>query len=266
MAQLSAEETLGRKIRKQFWKLNNEFRLVEDGDFIMVCLSGGKDSYTMLDALMHVQESKVIDFKIIAVNLDQKQPGFPEHILPEYLKKTGVPYRIVEQDTYSVVVDKIPAGKTMCSLCSRLRRGVLYDVAKELGCNKVALGHHKDDILETFFLNLLYSGKLETMPAKYITDDNALTVIRPLAFSKESDIAEYAQLKGFPIIPCNLCGSQEGMQRQAIKSLLHDWENKFPGRKEVIFNALGNISPSHLFDKKLYDFAGLKLENIKTNA
>lgn len=263
MAKLSAKETLGRKLRKQFWKLNDEFKVIEEGDYVMVCLSGGKDSYTMLDALMHVQESKVIDFKIIAVNLDQKQPDFPEHILPEYFEKLNVPYKIVEQDTYSVVVDKIPVGKTMCSLCSRLRRGVLYDLAKELGCNKVALGHHKDDILETFFLNLLYSGKLETMPAKYITDDNALTVIRPLSYCKESDIAEYSSLKGFPIIPCNLCGSQDGMQRQAIKNLLSDWENKFPGRKEVIFNALGNISPSHLFDTNLFDFAGLSIEKIK---
>ena len=236
--------------------------MVKEGDKIMVCLSGGKDSYAMLDILIHMKSSPLLDFDIVAVNLDQKQPGFPEHILPKYLEGIGVDFKIVEQDTYSIVTDKIKEGKTMCSLCSRLRRGILYRVAEELGCNKVALGHHREDIMETLFLNMFYGGRIETMPAKYITDDGKHTVIRPLAYCKEADIVEYAEFKKFPIIPCNLCGSQDGLQRQAIKDLLNGWDKKFPGRKEIIFRSLKNISPSHMLDVNLFDFEN---NDIKTN-
>ena len=248
------KENVTRRIRKSVWKANQEFNLVQEGDKILVCLSGGKDSYTMLEMLLHMQSTPLLNFEIIAVNLDQKQPGFPAHILPKYLENKGVPYSILEKDTYSVVVDKTPQGKTMCSLCSRLRRGTLYQAAKEMGCNKVALGHHREDILETFFLNLYFSGKLETMPPIYETDDKQLLVIRPLAFTKEQDISTYAQFMDFPIIPCTLCGSQEGMQRQTLKKMMNDWEEQFPNRKEVVFNALKNISPSHLLDKDLFNF------------
>jgi tRNA 2-thiocytidine biosynthesis protein TtcA len=240
-----------RNIRKSVWKANEDFKLVEEGDKILVCLSGGKDSYTMLEMLIHMQSTPLLNFEIIAVNLDQKQPGFPTHILPEYLKNKGVNFKILEKDTYSIVVDKTPEGKTMCSLCSRLRRGTLYQAAKELGCNKVALGHHREDILETFFLNLYFSGKLETMPPIYRTDDKELLVIRPLAYTKEKDIVEYAKFMDFPIIPCNLCGSQEGMQRQVLKKMMSDWDENYPNRKEVVFNALKNVSPSHLLDVNL---------------
>lgn len=251
---------IGRTLKKAVWAANSDFGLIEEGDKVMVCLSGGKDSYTLLDILMHMRSSPLLNFDIVAVNLDQKQPGFPEDILPAYFEKLGVEYRIVEKDTYSVVTEKIPAGKTMCSLCSRLRRGILYSVADELGCNKVALGHHSDDILETLFLNMFYGGKIETMPAKYITDDKKRVVIRPLAYCKESDIEAYSQLKEFPIIPCNLCGTQEGLQRQAIKALLNGWEEKFPGRKDFILKSIKNISPSHMLDKNLFDFENFELK------
>lgn len=246
-----------KNLRKSVWNAIKDFNMIEKGDKIMVCLSGGKDSYAMLDILMHVQKTNIYDFDILAVNLDQKQPGFPEHILPTYLESTGVEYKILEKDTYSIVVDKVPEGKTMCSLCSRLRRGTLYEAARDLGCNKVALGHHRDDILETLLLNLFFAGKLETMPPKYRTDDNQLTVLRPLAYCKEHEIEEYAELREFPIIPCNLCGSQDGLQRQNIKSMLNKWEEQFPGRKEIIFNAIKNVSPSHLMDHNLYNFKDL---------
>lgn len=249
-----------RTLRKAVWKANDDFNLVEEGDKIMVCLSGGKDSYAMLDVLMHMQSTPLLNFEIIAVNLDQKQPGYPEHILPQYLERLGVRFKIVERDTYSIVQDKIPEGKTMCSLCSRLRRGILYKVAEELGCNKLALGHHREDILETFFLNMFYGGRVETMPAKYLTDNGKHTVIRPLAYCKEADIELFSILKSFPIIPCNLCGSQDGLQRQAVKDMLATWDEKSPGRKEIMFRALQNISPSHMLDNNLFDFDANKLK------
>lgn len=260
MAKEAAGVKLTRTLRKAVWKANEEFGLVEEGDKIMVCLSGGKDSYTMLDILMHMQSTPLLNFEIVAVNLDQKQPGFPEHILPAYFEKIGVDFKIVQKDTYSIVVDKIAPGKTMCSLCSRLRRGILYAVADELGCNKVALGHHREDIMETLFLNMFYGGRIETMPAKYKTDDGKHIVIRPLAYCKEADIEAYSNFKEFPIIPCNLCGSQDGLQRQAIKDLLNQWDSKFPGRKEVIFKSIQNISPSHMLDNKLFDFENFNLK------
>ena len=253
-----------RRIRKAVWKVNEDYGIVSEGDKIMVCLSGGKDSYTMLDILMHIQKSPLLNFEIVAVNLDQKQPGFPEHILPDYFKKIGVNYKIVEKDTYSVVVDKIPEGKTMCSLCSRLRRGILYSVAEELGCNKVALGHHREDIMETLFLNMFYSGRIETMPPKYKTDNGKHTVIRPLAYCKEADIDAYSKIKQFPIIPCNLCGTQEGMQRQAVKDMLSEWDRKSPGRKEIIFKSIKNIAPSHMLDKDLFDFENYTIKGNKS--
>lgn len=250
-------EKIARKLRKNVWHAIEEFNLIEPGDKIMVCISGGKDSFTMLDILLHVQMVMNHSFELIAVNLDQKQPGFPEHILPEYLSAQNIPYRIVERDTYSIVKEKIPEGKTMCSLCSRLRRGTLYDIASEMGITKIALGHHKNDILETFFLNLFFAGKIETMPAIYRTDDKRHVVIRPLAFCNEEDIEIYAQHKNFPIIPCNLCGSQENLQRKKIKQMMKEWSEKYPDRNEIIFTALKNVHPSHLFDKKLFDFTKL---------
>jgi|SRR6478735_6871712 len=246
------------RLRRQTGDLMTDFQLLEEGDKVMVCMSGGKDSYAMLDMLLYTQRKAPFHFDIIAVNLDQKQPGFPEEILPAYLTEMGVEYKVVEKDTYSIVIDKIAPGKTMCSLCSRLRRGILYDTAKELGATKIALGHHKDDILETFFLNLLFSGKMEAMPAKFRTDNGEHVVIRPLAYCREEDIKRYAELREFPIIPCTLCGSQENMQRKVIKKMLRDWDNEYPHRSEIIFNALQNISPSHLFDKKLFDFTELE--------
>lgn len=248
------KEKIIRDIRKAVWKANDDFNLVQEGDKILVCISGGKDSYTMLEMLIHMQSTPLLNFEIMVVNLDQKQPGFPTDILPQYLKEKEVNFKILEKDTYSIVMDKTPEGKTMCSLCSRLRRGTLYQAAKEFNCNKVALGHHREDILETFFLNLYFSGKLETMPPIYETDDGALKVIRPLAYTKEDDISAYSEFMNFPIIPCNLCGSQEGMQRQVLKKMMKDWDNDYPDRKEVVFNALKNVSPSHLLDKNLFSF------------
>ena len=249
-------EKITRKIRKEAWQLNNQYGLIEAGDLVMVCLSGGKDSYTMLDVLLNMQHA--IDFQLIAVNLDQKQPNFPEHVLPEYLTAAGVTFKIYEKDTYSVVLEKTPAGRTMCSMCSRLRRGNLYSIAEELGATKIALGHHKDDVLETFFLNLFFSGKLEAMPPKYLTDDGKHVVIRPLASNREKDIAQYAVHRNFPIIPCTLCGSQPNLQRNQVKKMIGAWEEQYPDRVEIMFNALGNISPSHLFDRSLYDFMAFK--------
>lgn len=247
-----------KRLRRDTWNAITEYNMLEDGDKIMVCLSGGKDSYTLLDMLMHYQKASDIKFEIVAVNMDQKQPGFPVEVLPNYLESVGVEYLIVEQDTYSVVKEKIPEGKTTCSLCSRLRRGRLYATAKEIGANKLALGHHRDDIIETFLLNVLFSGKLEAMPPKYKTDNGEHIVIRPLAFCKEEEIEAFAEAKQFPIIPCNLCGSQPKLQRQLVKKMIKDWELIYPDRSAVIFNALKNTSPSHLLDKDLFDFIGIK--------
>jgi tRNA 2-thiocytidine biosynthesis protein TtcA len=247
-----------KRLRRDTWNALSEYNMLEDGDKIMVCLSGGKDSYVLLDMLLHYQETADINFELIAVNLDQKQPGFPQDVLPNYLKSNNIPYLIIEQDTYSVVKEKVPEGKTTCSLCSRLRRGRLYTTAKEIGANKLALGHHRDDIIETFFLNLFFGGKLEAMPPKYKTDDGEHIVIRPLAFCKEEEIIPYAEHKAFPIIPCNLCGSQPNLQRQVAKKMLKDWETQYPDRSAIIFNALKNTSPSHLLDSTIFDFIGLK--------
>ncbi len=238
-----------------------DFNMIEQGDRVMVCLSGGKDSYAMLDILLKLKARAPIDFDIVAVNLDQKQPGFPAEILPNYLKQLGVDYHIETQDTYSIVKRNIPEGKTMCSLCSRLRRAILYRVAGELGCTKVALGHHRDDILATFFLNMFYGGRLKSMPPKLISDNGKHIVIRPLAYVKESDLIAYAQVKQFPIIPCTLCGSQENLQRKQMTQMMRDWDEKFPGRVETAFNALSRTVPSHLLDPNLYDFVGLKTQD-----
>lgn len=249
---------LQKRLRRETGRAIEDFNMIEDGDKIMVCLSGGKDSFAMLDILMNLQKSAPISFDIIAVNLDQKQPGFPEHVLPEYLANIGVPFHIIERDTYSVVKELIPEGKTTCSLCSRLRRGTLYGFAEEIGANKIALGHHRDDILETFFLNMFYGGKLKSMPPKLVSDDGKNMVIRPLAYAREKDIAAYAELRAFPIIPCNLCGSQDGLQRQVVKEMLQDWDKHHPGRIEIMFRSLRNVVPSHLADTELFDFKGLQ--------
>ena len=246
-----------RRLQGSVWAAVKDFQMIEKGDKVMVCLSGGKDSYTMLDMLMKMQKSATMDFEIIAVNLDQKQPGFPEHILPEYLTKVGAPFRIVERDTYSIVKEKIPEGKTMCSLCSRLRRGILYRVAGELGCNKIALGHHRDDILQTFFLNIFFGGKLKSMPPKLVSDGGDHMVIRPLAYVAEKDLVRWAAYRQLPIIPCTLCGSQDGLQRQVVGEMLREWEKKFPGRIENMFAALQNVVPSHLLDHSKFDFKNL---------
>ena len=239
-----------------------DFNMIEDGDKVMVCLSGGKDSYALLDILLTLRERAPIHFDIVAVNLDQKQPNFPADILPAYLEKLGVPYHIENQDTYSIVKRLIPEGKTTCSLCSRLRRGILYRVADELGCNKIALGHHRDDILETFFLNMFFGGKLKGMPAKLQSDDGKHMVIRPMAYVKEADTIRYAAVKGFPIIPCDLCGSQENLQRKQIKNMMRDWDKQHPGRVESIFTAMSTVVPSHLMDRQLFGFADLKADGV----
>jgi tRNA 2-thiocytidine biosynthesis protein TtcA len=232
--------------------------MIEQGDKVMVCLSGGKDSYALLDVLLRLRERAPIDFEIVAVNLDQKQPGFPEHVLPEYLAKLDIPFHIENQDTYSIVKRLVPEGKTTCSLCSRLRRGILYRVAGELGATKIALGHHRDDILQTLLLNMFYGGKLKGMPPKLQSDDGKNVVIRPLAYVKETDLEKYAELREFPIIPCNLCGSQPNLKRAEMKALIREWDKRFPGRVENMFNALGNVVPSHLMDHQLFPFAGLR--------
>ena len=248
---------LAKRIRRRVGDAIVNFGMIGEGDRVMVCLSGGKDSYGMLEVLMSLQEKAPVSFDLIAVNLDQKQPGFPESVLPDYLRARGVPFRIVEQDTYSIVKRVIPEGKTMCSLCSRLRRGVLYRVAGELGATKIALGHHRDDILATFFLNLFYAGKLKAMPPKLVSDDGKHIVIRPLAYVPEADLAAYAALKGFPIIPCTLCGSQVNLQRQVVGGMLREWQKKFPGRIESMLRALSDVRASHLMDRKIFDFEGL---------
>jgi tRNA 2-thiocytidine biosynthesis protein TtcA len=254
-------DKLAKRLRHAVGDAINDFNMIEQGDRIMVCLSGGKDSYTMLDILMSLQKSAPIDFELIAVNLDQKQPGFPEHVLPAYLEQLGVPFRIVEEDTYSIVKRVVPEGKTTCGLCSRLRRGVLYRVADELGCTKIALGHHRDDILETLFLNMFYGGKLKAMPPKLVSDDGKHMVIRPLAYCREKDIERFAQIRAFPIIPCNLCGSQTNLQRVVVGEMINDWDKRFPGRVETMFRALQNVVPSHLADPKLFNFKGLKTQD-----
>ncbi|TGA72288.1 tRNA 2-thiocytidine(32) synthetase TtcA [Aliivibrio fischeri] len=252
---------LQKKIRRNTGNAIADYNMIEDGDRIMVCLSGGKDSFTMLDILMSLKKSAPISFDLIAVNLDQKQPGFPAHILPEYLEKLGVEYKIVEEDTYSIVQDKIPEGKTTCSLCSRLRRGILYRTAKELGATKIALGHHRDDILETMFLNMFYGGKLKGMPPKLVSDNGEHVVIRPLAYCREKDIIKYADMRDYPIIPCNLCGSQPNMQRQNVKQMLNTWDKQFPGRIETMFTAMQNVVPSHLADFNTFDFKSINRDS-----
>src|SRR5215467_15481499 len=250
------------KLRKRLRRLAGQaiadFSMIEDGDRVMVCVSGGKDSYGLLDILLSLKDRAPLSFEVIAVNLDQKQPGFPADVLPTYLSERGVPFRIEEQDTYSVVKRVIPDGKTMCSLCSRLRRGVLYRVASEIGATKIALGHHRDDLLATFFLNLFFGAKLKAMSPKLVSDDGRHVVIRPLAYVRERDLARYAEAMAFPIIPCTLCGSQENLQRKQVSAMLGEWEKKHPGRIETIFNALGDIVPTHLFDRELFDFAAVR--------
>jgi tRNA 2-thiocytidine biosynthesis protein TtcA len=249
---------LAKRLRRQVGEAIADFDMIEEGDKVMVCLSGGKDSHALLDVLLSLQQKSPVGFELVAVNLDQKQPGFPAHVLPDYLRGLGMPFRIEEQDTYSVVKRVIPEGQTMCSLCSRLRRGVLYRVAGELGASKIALGHHRDDILATFFLNLFHGGQLKAMPPKLRSDDGRHVVIRPLAYVAESDLAAYAEAKRFPIIPCTLCGSQDNLQRQLIGEMLRDWDRRHPGRIASIVRALGDARPSHLLDRKLFDFAALK--------
>lgn len=251
---------LHKRLRRNVGQAIADFGMISEGDKVMVCLSGGKDSYTLLDILLNLQQSAPINFSIVTVNLDQKQPGFPAHVLPEYLTAIGVDFKIVTEDTYAIVKEKIPEGKTTCSLCSRLRRGILYRTAKELGATKIALGHHRDDMLETLFLNMFYGGKMKSMPPKLISDNGEHIVIRPLAYCKEKDIEKYSQAKAFPIIPCNLCGSQDGLQRQVVKEMLQDWDKRFPGRIETMFQAMQNIVPSHLADKTLFDFAAISKE------
>ncbi len=253
---------LHKRLCRQVGQAIGDFNMIEDGDKVMVCLSGGKDSYALLDILMTLRERAPIHFDIIAVNLDQKQPNFPADILPAYLTKLGVAFHIENQDTYSIVKRLIPEGKTTCSLCSRLRRGILYRVADELGCNKIALGHHRDDILETFFLNMFFGGKLKGMPAKLQSDDGKHIVIRPMAYVKEEDSTRYAEVKQFPIIPCDLCGSQENLQRKQIKGLMRKWEKEHPGRVESIFSALSTVVPSHLMDPNLFGFKDLKADGV----
>lgn len=250
-----AFEKLHKRLRHETGQAIADFRMIEAGDRVMVCLSGGKDSYTMLEILMNLQKSAPVSFELIAVNLDQKQPGFPEQVLPDYLSTLGIEYHIIEKDTYSIVKDKIPEGKTTCSLCSRLRRGILYNFAEAHGITKIALGHHRDDLLETLFLNMFHGGKMKSMPPKLFSDDGRNTVIRPLAYCREKDIARFAELREYPIIPCNLCGSQENLQRQMIKDMLQSWDKQFPGRIENMFRAMCNVEPSHLADPALYDFA-----------
>ncbi|MGB2271679.1 MAG: tRNA 2-thiocytidine(32) synthetase TtcA [Pseudomonadales bacterium] len=251
---------LQKRLRRNVGRAIDDFNMIEDGDRVMVCLSGGKDSYAMLDILLNLQRSAPIQFELIAVNLDQKQPGYPEEILPAYLTELGVPFHILEKDTYSIVKSVIPEGKTTCGLCSRLRRGNLYGFAEEIGANKIALGHHRDDIIETLFLNLFYGGALKAMPPKLLSDDKRNVVIRPLAYCKEDDLISYAEHKAFPIIPCNLCGSQENLQRQSIKAMLNSWQKQYPGRIESIFGAITNVAPSQLADGELFDFKNLAID------
>lgn len=251
---------LQKRLRRNVGNAIADYNMIEEGDKVMACVSGGKDSFAMLDILLNLQQTAPIDFEVIAVNMDQKQPGFPEHILPEYLSKKGVPYHIVEKDTYSIVKEKIPEGRTTCGLCSRLRRGTLYAFAEKIGATKIALGHHRDDIVETMFLNMFYGAKLKAMPPKLRSDDKRNVVIRPLAYCKEDDLIRYADIKQFPIIPCNLCGSQENLQRQNIKAMLNQWEKDQPGRVQNVFNAIKNIAPSQLADINLFNFNDLPID------
>ncbi|MGX9462515.1 tRNA 2-thiocytidine(32) synthetase TtcA [Shewanella sp. A14] len=256
---------LQKRLRREVGSAIADYNMIEDGDRVMCCLSGGKDSYTMLDILLNLQQRAPIKFEIVAVNLDQKQPGFPEDVLPAYLDKLGVAYHILEKDTYSIVKDKIPEGKTTCSLCSRLRRGTLYGFAQHIGATKIALGHHRDDIIETLFLNMFYAGKQKSMPPKLLSDDGANMIIRPLAYSREKDIKEYSTLKSFPIIPCNLCGSQENLKRGAIKDMLQLWDKQHPGRLETIFTAMQNTAPSQGVDREQFDFVSLQRDPDAVN-
>jgi tRNA 2-thiocytidine biosynthesis protein TtcA len=253
---------LAKRLRREVGQAIQDFNMIAAGDKVMVCLSGGKDSYALLDVLLFLREHAPIEFDIVAVNLDQKQPGFPAHVLPDYLRSLGIPFHIENEDTYSIVKRVIPEGKTTCSLCSRLRRGVLYRVAGELGATKIALGHHRDDILQTLLLNMFFGGKLKAMPPKLVSDDGKNIVIRPLAYCREKDLEAWAAERAFPIIPCNLCGSQPNLQRQQMKEMLRDWEKRFPGRIETMFNSLSNVAPSHLLDPRLFDFAGLKATGV----
>jgi tRNA 2-thiocytidine biosynthesis protein TtcA len=252
------QNKLAKRLRRQVGEAIADYNMIEAGDRVMVCLSGGKDSYGLLDVLLGLREKSPVPFELIAFNLDQKHPGYPAHILPDYLTSLGIPFRIEVQDTYSTVKRVIPEGKTMCSLCSRLRRGVIYRVAEELGANKIALGHHRDDIVQTFFLNAFYGSRLKAMPPKLVSDNGKHIVIRPLAYVEEGDLEAYATWKQFPIIPCDLCGSQDNLQRQQVKQMLNEWDRKFPGRVENIFRSLANVSPSHLLDRELFDFKSLQ--------
>jgi tRNA 2-thiocytidine biosynthesis protein TtcA len=253
---------LRKRLRRQVGQAIADYDMIQDGDKVMVCLSGGKDSYTLLDILLNLRDHAPINFEIVAVNLDQKQPGFPEDVLPTYLESIGVPYHIIEKDTYSIVKEVVPEGKTTCGIYSRLRRGSLYSYARENGVTKITLGHHRDDIIETLFLNMFYGSKIKAMPPKLLSDDKANIVIRPLCYAKEADISRFADAMQFPIIPCNLCGSQENMQRQVIKDMLQGWEKQQPGRLENIFRSIQNISPSQLGDQQLFDFMGLESQRI----
>ena len=256
------QNKLAKRLRRQVGEAIADFNMIEANDRVMVCLSGGKDSYGLLDVLLGLKEKSPVPFELIAFNLDQKHPGYPAHILPDYLTGLGIPFRIEEQDTYSTVKRLIPEGKTMCSLCSRLRRGVIYRVAEELGATKIALGHHRDDIVQTFFLNMFFGSKLKSMPPKLVSDNGKHIVIRPLAYVDERDLEAYAAWKAFPIIPCDLCGSQDNLQRQQVKLMLRDWDKKFPGRVENIFRALGSVAPSHLLDRSRYDFVNLRASGL----
>lgn len=250
---------LQKRLRRNVGNAITDYNMVEDGDVVMACISGGKDSFAMLDILLQLQKSAPIKFEVIAVNLDQKQPGFPEHILPNYFETLGIPYYIVDKDTYSVVKEKIPEGKTTCGLCSRLRRGTLYSFAEKIGATKIALGHHMDDIVETLFLNMFHGARLKAMPPKLRSDDGRNVVIRPLTYCREKDLVKYAEHKEFPIIPCNLCGSQEKLERKTVKAMLVEWDHKTPGRVEKVFKSIQNVSPSQLADRELFDFVNLPL-------
>lgn len=265
MRELSRKEKtefnkLQKRLRRNVGNAIADYNMIEAGDRVMVCLSGGKDSYGMLDILVSLRHNAPIDFELVAVNLDQKQPGFPEQVLPDYLSALGIPYYILEKDTYSIVREVVPEGKTTCGLCSRLRRGSLYGFATDIGATKIALGHHRDDIVETLFLNMFFNGSLKAMPPKLLSDDKQNVVIRPLAYCKEKDLARFADYKAFPIIPCNLCGSQENLQRVQVKKMLADWEREYPGRTETIFRSIRNVAPSQLADSDLFDFASLRIE------
>ncbi len=264
MTQSVTQKKLEKRLRRLVGTAIMDYKMIEDGDRIMVCLSGGKDSYALLDLLLKLKEKAPVNFEVFAVNLDQKQPGFPEHVLPNYLTELGVPFEIITQDTYSVVKEIIPEGKTTCSLCSRLRRGILYSYAKEKGFNKIALGHHRDDIVETLFMNMFFGSTLKAMPPKLQSDDGDNILIRPLAYCSEKDLIKYAEIHEFPIIPCNLCGSQDGLQRQTTKMMLQEWEEKYPGRIENIFRSLKNIKPSQLADTELFDFEKFTIKSEDT--